>query len=296
MADRKTAHDYPSEVLELFDGYVHNTLSRRDFLERAAKYAVGGLTALALLESLQPNFAWAEEVTKTDARIKVEYVEYPSPKGNGTMRGYLARPAISTGLRPGLVVVHENRGLNPYIEDVARRAAVEGFIAFAPDALTPLGGYPGDEDRARERFATLDAAKRTEDMVAAAEFVYARTDTSSRIGAVGFCYGGGVCNVLASRLSWLAAAVPFYGSGVTSDEAKTIKAALQLHFAQTDERINAAWPAYETALGANGVRYESHHYSGTQHGFHNDTTPRYDKTAAKLAWSRAMGFLKTHTS
>jgi carboxymethylenebutenolidase len=293
-SDRKRATDYPPEVLELFDGYVHSALSRRDFLERAAKYAVGGLTALAMLESLQPNFAWAEQVGKTDSRIKPEYVTYPSPKGSGNMRGYLARPANAAGLRPGLVVIHENRGLNPYIEDVARRAAVEGFIAFAPDALTPVGGYPGDEDRARELFGKLDPAKRSEDLVAAAEYLYARKDTSSRIGAIGFCYGGGVCNLLASRLPWLAAAVPFYGSGVTADEAKTIKAALQLHFAQTEERINAAWPAYEAALKANNVRYEAYHYSGTQHGFHNDTTPRYDETAAKLAWSRAIRFLRTH--
>ncbi len=292
--DRKSASDYPPEVLELFDGYVHNTLSRRGFLERAAKYAVGGLTALAILDSLQPNFAWAEEVSKTDSRIKVEYVDFPSPKGSNKMRGYLARPSNATGLRAGVVVVHENRGLNPYIEDVTRRAAVEGYIAFAPDALTPVGGYPGDEEKAREAFSKLAPAKRSEDMVAAAEFLYARKDTSSRIGAIGFCYGGGVCNLLASRLPWLAAAVPFYGSGVTADEAKTIRAKLQLHFAQTDERINAAWPAYEAALKASGVRYEAHHYSGTQHGFHNDTTPRYDQTAAKLAWSRALGFFKTH--
>jgi carboxymethylenebutenolidase len=293
-SDRRRATDYPPEVLELFDGYVHNALTRRDFLERAAKYAVAGMTALAMLESLQPNFAWAEQVSKTDARIKVEYVDYPSPKGSNKMRGYLARPAQSKRLLAGIVVIHENRGLNPYIEDVARRAALEGYVAFAPDALTPLGGYPGDEDKARELFGKLDAAKRTEDLVAAAEFLRAHAECNGRVGAIGFCFGGGVCNLLASRLPWLLASVPFYGSGVSADEAKTIRAALQLHFAQTDDRINAAWPAYEKALQDNKVRYEAHHYSHTQHGFHNDTTPRYDETAAKLAWSRAMIFLREH--
>jgi carboxymethylenebutenolidase len=292
--DRKQASDYPAEVLELFDGYVHNALSRRDFLERAAKYAIGGVTALALLESLQPNFAWADQVSKTDARIKAEYVTYSSPKGSGKMRGYFARPAKAGAKLPGVVVIHENRGLNPYIEDVARRTAVAGYLAFAPDALTPLGGYPGDEDKARELFGKLDAAHRTEDLVAAAEYLKARADTTGRIGAVGFCFGGGVCNVLASRLPWLAAAVPFYGTGVSADEAKKIKSALQIHLAEVDERVNAAWPAYETALKANRVRYEVHRYPGTQHGFHNDTTPRYDEAAAKLAWSRTLAFFKKH--
>ena len=292
--DRKSASDYPPEVLELFDGYVHNAVSRRDFLERAAKYAVGGLTALAMLESLSPNFAWAEQIKPTDARIKTEYVSYPSPKGNDKTRGYLARPAKAKGKVAGVLVVHENRGLNPYIEDVARRAAIAGYVAFAPDALTPLGGYPGDEDKAREQFAKLDATKRTEDMVAAAEYLKARKDVTAKVGAVGFCFGGGVCNMLASRLPWLAAAVPFYGSGVTAEEAKSIKAALQIHLAETDERINAAWPAFETALKDAKVRYEAHRYPGTQHGFHNDTTPRYDEKAAKLAWTRTLAFFKKH--
>jgi carboxymethylenebutenolidase len=292
--DRKRAGDYPPEVLELFDGYVHNALSRRDFLSRAAKYAVGGMTALAMLDSLQPNFAWAEQVSKTDARIKAESATYASPKGSGEMRGYLARPAKAKRKLPGVVVIHENRGLNPYVEDVTRRLAVAGYVAFAPDALTPLGGYPGDEDKARELFQKLDAAKRTEDMVAAAEFVKARKDVTAKVGAVGFCFGGGVCNMLASRLPWLAAAVPYYGSGVTADEAKTIKAALQIHFASVDERINKAWPEYEAALKANKVRYEAHHYPETQHGFHNDTTPRYDEKAATLAWTRTLAFFKKH--
>jgi carboxymethylenebutenolidase len=291
--NRKRASDYPPEVLELFDGYVHNAVSRRDFLERAAKYAIGGLTALAMLESLSPNFAWAEQVKTTDKRIKTEYVSYPSPKGSDKTRGYLARP-VKKGKLPGLLVIHENRGLNPYVEDVARRAALAGHVAFAPDALAPVGGYPGDEDKARELFGKLDATKRSEDMVAAAEYVKARKDVTGKIGAVGFCYGGGVCNLLASRLPWLAAAVPYYGSGVTADEAKTIKAALQVHLAETDERVNAAWPPYEEALKANRVRYEVHRYPGTQHGFHNDTTPRYDEKAAKLAWTRTLAFFKKH--
>jgi carboxymethylenebutenolidase len=300
--DRKQASDYPPEVLKLFDGYVHNTVSRRDFLSQAAKYAIGGMTALAMLESLSPNFAWAEQIPKTDARIVTEVVTHDSPKGSGSMKGYLARPApdpkAKKGAKPkklaGVLVIHENRGLNPYIEDVARRLAVAGYVAFAPDALTPLGGYPGDEEKARELFAKLDAAKRTEDLLASAEYVKARPDVTAKIGAVGFCFGGGVCNMFASKLPWLACAVPFYGMGVTAEEAKTIKAAVLLHFAETDERINAAWPAYEEALKANKVRYQAHKYPGTQHGFHNDTTPRYDEKAAKLAWERTLAFFKKH--
>jgi carboxymethylenebutenolidase len=292
--DRKRAGDYPPEVLKLFDGYVHNALSRREFIERAAKYAVGGMTALAMLETLQPNFAWAEQVSKTDARLKTEYVSYPSAKGSEKTRGYLARPAKAKGKLPGVLVIHENRGLNPYIEDVARRAALEGYVAFAPDALAPVGGYPGDEDKAREMFGKLDEKKRTEDIVASAEFLKARKDATGKVGAVGFCFGGAMCNMLASRLPWLAAAVPFYGTSLKADDTKTIKAALQVHLAETDERVNASWPDYETGLKANKVRYELHRYPGTQHGFHNDTTPRYDEAAAKLAWSRTLEFFKKH--
>lgn len=291
---RKQASEFPPEVLTLFDGYVHGALSRRDFLERAAKYAIGGLTALAMLDSLSPNFAWAQQVAKADPRIKAGYATYPSPKGSGKMRGYLARPAKATGKLPAVVVIHENRGLNPYIEDVARRAATAGYLAFAPDALTPLGGYPGDEDKARELFAKLDGPKRTEDLIAAVEFVKARADVTGKIGAVGFCFGGGACNLLASRLPYLAAAVPFYGGFVTAEEAAKIKAPLQVHLAEVDPRINAAWPAYEAALKANGVRYQVYEYAGTQHGFHNDTTPRYDKTAAQLAWARTLEFFGQH--
>ena len=292
--DRKRASDYPPEVLELFDGYVHNALSRRDFLAQAAKYAVGGMTALAMLESLQPNFAWAEQVAKDDKRIKAEYATYASPKGSGEMKGYLARPAEMKGKVPAVVVIHENRGLNPYIEDVARRLATEGYLAFAPDALTPLGGYPGDEDKARELFQKLDAAKRTEDLLAAATWVKERKDVG-KVGCVGFCFGGGTCNTFASKLPWLAAAVPFYGQGLKDEEeVKTIKAPLLIHFAQTDERVNAGWPEYRALLDKHNVRYDAGVYAGTQHGFHNDTTPRYHESAAKFAWGRTLSFFAQH--
>jgi carboxymethylenebutenolidase len=292
--ERKKASDYPQEVLDLFDGFVHGRMNRRDFLDRAAKYAVGGMTAAAMLESLRPNFAWAQQVAKDDSRIRVEYLDYPSPQGSDKMRGYLARPAKAAGKLPGVLVIHENRGLNPYIEDVARRLAVEGYVAFAPDALTPVGGYPGDEDKARELFAKQDGKKRIEDLVAGAGVLKARPESSGRIGSVGFCFGGGICNLLAVRLPDLAASVPFYGVQVPATDVPKIKAPLLIHYAENDERINAGWPAYETALKANGVKYQAHFYPGTQHGFHNDTTPRYDEAAAKLAWSRTLAFFKEH--
>lgn len=291
MTDRKRASDYPPEVLALFDGYVHNAIDRRTFLERAAKYAVGGLTALAMLESLSPNYAWAEQIKKDDARIATESIDFPSPKGTQKMRGYLARPAKAKGKLPGVLVIHENRGLNPYIEDVARRLAVEGYVAFAPDALASVGGYPGDEDKAKDLFAKLDPDKRSEDMLAAADVIKPR---ATKVGVVGFCYGGGVCNLLAAKLPWLAAAVPFYGTGVSADEAKQIKAAMQMHFAENDDRVNGQWPAYKAALEAAKVKFEAFTYPGTQHGFHNDTTPRYDDAAAKLAWKRALAHFKKY--
>jgi carboxymethylenebutenolidase len=290
---RKKAGDFPPEVLELFDGYVHGAVSRREFLDRAARYAVGGVTAAGLLEALSPNFAWAQQVPKDDARIKAERVEYPSPRGSGTMRGYFARP-VAEGRRPGVVVIHENRGLNPYIEDVARRLAVEGYVALAPDALTPAGGYPGDEDKARELFAKLDSARRTEDLLAAYDALQARPECNERIGAVGFCFGGGIAGLMATRIPGLAAAVPFYGPQPNAADTAKIKAALQVHYASEDARINAGWPAWETALKANGVRHEMHMYPGTQHGFHNDTTPRYDEAAARLAWSRTLAFFRAN--
>ena len=292
--ERKQASDFPQDVLKLFDGYVHGSLSRRDFLDRAAKYAVGGFTAAAMLESLKPNYALAQQVAKNDARIRTEYLTYPSPQGSGTMRGYFARPANASGKLPGVLVIHENRGLNPYIEDVARRLAVENYVAFAPDALTPVGGYPGDEDKARELFARQDAGKRTEDLVAAAGYLKARPECTGKIGVVGFCFGGDIANLLAVRLPDLAAAVPFYGAQPAAADVAKIKAPLLIHYAALDDRINKGWPAYEAALKANGVKYEMHMYPGTNHGFHNDTTPRFDEAAAKLAWSRTLAFFKEH--
>lgn len=290
--ERKKASDFPPEVLKLFDGYVHGRISRRDFLEGAARYAVGGFTAAAMLESLRPNYAWAQQIAKDDARIKTEYLTYPSPQGSGTMRGYFARPASASGKLPGVVVIHENRGLNPYIEDVARRLAVENFVAFAPDALTPVGGYPGDEEKAAQLFSRLDAAKRTADLLAAPGFLKTRPECNGKVGAVGFCFGGGVVNQFAVRFADLAAAVPFYGAQPSAADTAKIKAALLIHYAGLDERINAGWPAWEAALKANGVKYQMYMYPGTNHGFHNDTTPRYDEAAAKLAWSRTIGFFK----
>jgi len=292
--ERRKASDFPPEVMKLFDGYVHGTLDRRGFLEGASRYAVGGFTAAAMLESLKPNFAWAQQVPPKDDRIRTEYLEYPSPKGSGTMRGYYARPAKVSGKLPGVLVIHENRGLNPYTEDVARRLAVLNFVAFAPDALTPLGGYPGDEDKAREMFTKLDTAKRIEDMVEAAAFLKARPECSGRIGAVGFCNGGSVVNLLAVRLPDLGAAVPYYGSSPATADVVRIKAPLLIHYAAIDERINAGWPDYEAALKANGARYEMFVYPGTYHGFHNDTTPRYDDAAAKLSWQRTVDFFNKY--
>ena len=292
--ERKKASDYPQEVLDLFDGYVHGRMNRRDFLDRAAKYAVGGFTAAAMLESLRPNFAWAQQIAKDDKRISVEHLDYASPQGSGKMRGYLAKPAKAAGKLPGVLVIHENRGLNPYIEDVTRRLAVEGYMAFAPDALAPVGGYPGDEDKAREMFAKLDANKRFEDLYAGAGVIKSRPEFSGKIGTVGFCFGGLIVNQLAVRMPDLAAGVPFYGRQVSTEDAAKIKAPLLLNFAEHDDGVNKTWPAYETALKANKVRYQAFIYPGTNHGFHNDTTPRYDEAAAKLAWSRTLAFFKEH--
>jgi carboxymethylenebutenolidase len=286
--ERKNASDFPPEVLKLFDGYVHGTVSRRSFLDGARKFAIGGFTAAAMLESLRPNFAFAQQVAKDDSRIKAEYAQYPSPQGNGTMRGYLARPANTSRKLPGVLVIHENRGLNPYIEDVARRFALANYIAFAPDALTPLGGYPGDEDKARTLFAQLDAGKRTEDMVAAAGYLKSHPGCTGQFGAVGFCFGGSIVNMLAVRLPDLAAAVPFYGGQPDAAGVGKIKARLLVIYAELDERINAGWPAYEAALKANGIKHEMVMYPGVHHGFHNDTTPRYDDAAAKQAWQRTL--------
>jgi carboxymethylenebutenolidase len=284
----KTAHDFDQELLILFDAYVHGAIDRRGFLDKAAKYAVGGVTAAMLLDQLSPKFLEAQVVKPEDARIKVQYVEYESPKGYGKMRGYLAQPAKAAGKLPAVLVIHENRGLNPHIEDIARRLAVDNFVAFAPDALFPLGGYPGDEDKARDAFSKLDQTKTREDFVAAADWLKKRPETNGKIGAVGFCYGGGTVNFLATRVPDLAAGVAFYGSAPNLEDVPKIKAALLINSAEVDERINASWPAYETALKAANVRYERYQYPGTQHGFNNDTTPRYDAAAAKLAWERTV--------
>jgi carboxymethylenebutenolidase len=293
---RRTAADFDPEVLKLFDKYVHGVIDRRGFLDGAARFAVGGVTAAGLLAALSPDFAAAQQVAKTDARIKAETVDFPSPQGYGTGRGYLVRPAsapptgaTTTGL-PLVLVVHENRGLNPHIEDIARRLALDNFIAFAPDALFPLGGYPGDEDKAREAFGKLDQTKTREDMVAAATYLTGVPGGNGKLGAVGFCWGGGTVNTLATRVPELRAAVPFYGVAPALDQVAKIKGAVLPMFADEDERVNATWPAYDAALKAAGVRYAAFRYPGTQHGFNNDTTPRYDANAARLAWQRTLAF------
>ena len=295
MLERKKASDYPQELLNLFDRYVHGELDRRGFLDQARHFATAGLTAAAILESLQPNYAWAQQVPKGDSRLKVDYATVPSPEGNGSIRGYLARPASSAGKLPGVLVIHENRGLNPYIEDVARRLAVEHFIAFAPDGLTSVGGYPGDDEKGAQAFQKVDRAKMTEDFIAALRWLQARSDCTRQVGAVGFCFGGGMANTLAVRMgSNLAAAVAFYGTQPAAADVPKIKAAVQLHYASLDTRITAGWPAYEEALKANHVTYAGYVYEGAQHGFHNDTTPRYDEAAAKLAWQRTLDFFNKY--
>ena len=291
---RKTANDFDPEVLKLFDEYVHGVTTRRGFIERAAKFAIGGVTAVGLLEALSPRFAEAQQVAKDDSRIKASTVEFPSPEGYGKVRGYLVKPANITGKLPVVLVVHENRGLNPHIEDIARRLALDNFIAFALDALFTLGGYPGDEDKARELFKQLDQAKTRNDFIAAATALKSLPEGNGKVGVVGFCYGGGIANFLATRIPDLAAAVPFYGSQPDAAEAAKIKAPLLIHYAGADERINAGWPAFETALKSAGVKYEAHVYPGVQHGFNNDTTPRYDEAAAKLAWGRTVSFFNAH--
>ena len=287
---RKTASDFDPEVMKLFDQYAHGAISRRAFLNRATNYAVGGMTAAMLLDALNPKFAKAQQVQKDDARITAKYLEYASPDGYGRMRGYLVTPSKAAGKLPGVLVVHENRGLNPHIEDVARRLALDNFVAFAPDALFPLGGYPGDEDKARQLFAKLEQPKTRNDFITAAGFLKMLPECTGKIGAVGFCYGGGIVNLLATRIADLGAAVPFYGSQPSSEDAARIKAPLLVHYAENDEGINAGWPAYEMSLKAAGVKFEMFKYGGTQHGFNNDTTPRYDEKAATLAWQRTVGF------
>jgi carboxymethylenebutenolidase len=291
MSERRAA-DYPQALLDIFDRYVHGLIDRRQFLEDAGRFAVGGVTAAMLLDGLSPRFAEAQQVPKDDKRLHAETLDFESPQGSGKMRGYLVRPAKPKGKLPAVLVVHENRGLNPHIEDIARRVALEGFIAFAPDALAPLGGYPGDEDKARALFAKLDQTKTREDFVAAAALLKKRPDATGKVGVVGFCYGGGIANLLATRIPDLAGAVAFYGSQPKSEDVPHIKAPLLLHYAENDDRINAGIAAYEEALKANKVKYQLFKYPGTQHGFNNDTTPRYDKAAAALAWQRTIEFFK----
>jgi carboxymethylenebutenolidase len=293
---RLTAADFDQELLILFDAYVHGDMDRRGFLERAQKFAVGGLTAVGILAALQPNFAFAQVSAKDDKRITTEMITIASPGGYGSIKAYLAKPTGATGKLPSVVVIHENRGLNPHIEDIARRLALDGYLALAPDALTPLGGYPGDEDKARTEFAKLDQTKTRQDFLASYAALKARQDSSGKIGAVGFCYGGGMVHYLSTQLPDLAAGIPFYGNHPAAEEAAKVKAPLQIHFAGVDERINAAWPAYEAALKAANVRHIAHTYPNTQHGFNNDTTPRFDAAAAKLAWERTMAFFKQHLS
>jgi carboxymethylenebutenolidase len=293
-AERLTTRDFDPELWAIFDEYVHGFIDRRTFLDRAARFAVGGMTAVMLLDMMNPKFAEAQQVPKDDKRLKTEWVDIPSPNGNGKIRAYVCRPANATGRLPGIVVVHENRGLNPHIEDIARRLALDNFMAMAPDALTPLGGYPGDEDKARTEFQKLDQPKTREDFIAATHYLRTRADCTGSIGAVGFCYGGAMVGFLATRVPELAAAVPFYGGQPSAEDTKNIKAAMLIHYAGTDERINAGWPAWEAALKANNVRYEGYIYPGTQHGFNNDTTPRYDAAAAKLAWQRTLAHFNKH--
>jgi len=292
--ERKKASDYPQELLDLFHEYQHGDITRRDFFERARRFAVGGLTVAAIFESLRPNYAWAQQVPKEDARIKTETVTVPSPEGNGSIKGYLARPAKASGKLPVVLVVHENRGLNPYIEDVARRLAVANFIALAPDGLTSVGGYPGDDEKGAAAFRQVNVAKMFEDFAAAAKWLKAYPESSGKIGVVGFCFGGGICNQLAVRMPDLAAAAPFYGRQVSAEDAAKIKAPLLLHYAGNDQGVNQGWPAFETALKANNKTYTAYVYENTQHGFHNDTTPRYDDAAAKLAWQRTLDFFNKY--
>ena len=287
--ERKTAADYPQELLDLFDRYVHGGIDRRAFLDGAQKFATGTVTATMLWESLRPNYAWAQQVAKDDPRIKTERVTVESKTGNGTISGLLAMPAKGRGKRAGVLVIHENRGLNPYIEDVARRLAVEGYTAFAPDGLSSKGGYPGDDEKGAALFREVDRAKMTEDFIAAARWLKGRKDNNGKIGAVGFCFGGAIVNTLAVALGPdLAAGVPFYGGQAPAADVPRIKAPLLLQYAANDTRINDGWPPYEAALKENNVVYEAHIYPGTNHGFHNDTTPRYDDAAAKLAWKRTL--------
>ncbi|MFO1066702.1 MAG: dienelactone hydrolase family protein [Pirellulales bacterium] len=289
--NREQASDFDQRILDLYDDYAHGRIARRDFMQRVAMIAAAGVSAELILQRLTPNYAWAQQVAKDDARIKTETLEYDSPKGGKKVRGLLARPAQTTGKLPAVLVVHENRGLNPYIEDVARRLAVDGFLALAPDALSPLGGYPGNDDEGRTMQAKRNPEEMVQDFIAAAETLKSHPLSNGKVGVVGFCYGGGIANELAVRIpDVIKAAVPFYGRQPAKEDVAKIKAPLLIHYAGLDQRINAGWPAYEEALKAAGAIYTMHNYPDVNHGFHNDTTPRYDEKAAKLAWERTLEF------
>lgn len=292
--ERKTASDFPQELLDLFDGYVHGVISRRKFLDCAQKFAVGGITAAALFEMLKPNYALAIQVPTDDIRIKAESAAVASPRGNGDIKGYLVRPADATRL-PAVLVIHENRGLNPYVEDVARRLAVANFIAFAPDGLTSLGGYPGDDEKGLSLFGKLDRAKMEEDFLAAAYWLKSRPDSTGKLGAIGFCFGGGIANLLAVRMGQdLAAGVPFYGAQPSAADVAKIKAPINAQYGEMDARITDGWPAFDAALTQAQVPHEGHIYKGANHGFHNDTTPRYDEAAAKEAWQHTLNWFNKY--
>lgn len=284
--------DLSQEIFDMYDYYVHGKIDRREFVNRLSVFAVGGLTVSAILGFLLPNYAEAKRFTQDDPRLISSYVEYDSPKGAGKMKGLLTRPADKKGKLPGVIVVHENRGLNPYIEDTAHQAALDGFIAFAPDALTPFGGYPGTDDEGRTMQSKRDREEMLQDFIAGYEFLKAHDLCTGKVGVVGFCFGGWISNMMAVRVPDLKAAVPFYGGQPTAEEVPTIKAPLQIHYAELDTRVNEGWPAYEEALKANKKKYEMHMYPGVNHGFHNHSTPRYDKAAADLAWGRTIDFFK----
>jgi carboxymethylenebutenolidase len=291
---RLKASDFPQEVLTLFDRYVHGMIDRRGFMDGAAKFTVGGVTAVTMFESLRPHYEWARQVLPDDARIRTDYVTYDSPQGYGTVKGLMAWPEAGTAPFPAVLVIHENRGLNPYVEDVVRRFAAAGFLALGPDALTSLGGYPGTDEEGRDMQRSLDGTKVLEDFVAGANFLMKHADSTGKVGAVGFCFGGGVVNRLAVRLPDLAAGAPFYGSQPAAEDVAHVNAPLLIHYAGLDTRINGGWEAYEAALEVNGKTYTMHMYEGTNHGFHNDTTPRYDEVAAKLAQDRTVAFFKRY--
>lgn len=291
---RMTAQDFDPELLELYDYYAHGMMSKREFLDRAGKFAVGGVTAVALLNMLSPQYAFAEQVSFNDPGIKATYVDYDSPNGNGKVEAYLVKPAKAEGKLPAVLVIHENRGLNPYIKDVARRVAKAGFMALAPDGLTSVGGYPGNDEDGKALQRTVDRAKLMNDFFAGYEHLVSREDSTGKVGCVGFCYGGGVCNALAVAYPELSASVPYYGRQAKAEDVPRIQAPLLLHYGELDKRVNAGWPDYEAALKANNKDYTAHIYENANHGFHNDSTPRYDEKMAELSWKRTVDFFNKH--